>query len=281
MKKHIKLILITILCLTLIGCGGNNKETEIPVSEKVQTIINDAKSIGINQIVEYRLIINDKEANTTQELSVYADLNEITYNETPARVIRKTSGIRRVNALGVILEENILSYEDITEEKTIEYTYNKEKNIWQTKINELVNIYNKDLFDFNELLSQLELAENIKFVNEKECYEYYAVLENDELKSFAESNNLDSIVNIKAEMYVYINKNTYEPVQIIINFSNNDANIIVGELADSENMEYILDTYKIIFNYNGFNTVESLIIPEEAFNTFNDDNLVIKDLEND
>lgn len=281
MKKHIKLILITILGLTLIGCGSNNKEKEIPVSEKVQTIINDAKSIGTNQIVEYRLIINDKEANTTQELSVYADLNEITYNETPARVIRKTSGIRRVNALGVILEENILSYEDITEEKTIEYTYNKEKNIWQTKINELVNIYNKDLFDFNELLSQLELAENIKFVNEKECYEYYAVLENDELKSFAESNNLDSIINIKAEMYVYINKNTYEPVQIIINFSNNDANIIVGELADSENMEYILDTYKIIFNYNGFNTVESLIIPEEAFNTFNDDNLVIKDLEND
>lgn len=284
MKKYINFIIITILTLILAGCSNNKKE-EINIGEKAQEIMDNAKSIDINQKIEYKLIINDKEENTTEELCVYADLNEITFNESQTKIINKTSGTRHMNVLGIEFDEEILSYEQITENETIIHTYSKEKDIWKTEIDNFTNISNKNKFKINELLDHLILSKENIVQNNISCYEYYNTLNYSDLNLIFETNELeinldDNLKDMKINIWVYINKETYEPVQIILDLSNNDVNMIVEEFRNLENMEYILDTYKITFNYNDFNTVESLIIPEEAFNTFNDDDLIIKDLKN-
>lgn len=270
MKKYIKLILISLFLITLTGCGSKN------IGEKVQKIMDEAKSVEINEIFECNISNYDKQSNTKQEIKVVQNLNTTMIQNEENNIMYKSNGDIIINIFGKEYKNKILEYNELTEDQNVIYFFDYDDNTWGKQIDKTTNsLNNKYEINYNDLLNLLKISKKSIYIDNKKCYEYHGVLMYDELNSimtYADDISLElsndkymitDDVNVK--VWFYIDKKTYKPVKLIFEICNKE-NPINLKTYDNKNIETKVDIYKITFNYNSFDKVDSFFIPNEMYN---------------
>ena len=264
--KKIYLLITSLFLITLTSCGASN------IGEEVQKVMDEATSIEVNEIIECNISQYDKKNNTTETITL-TETHDITRVQKDENCdIYKNSGEININIFEKKYTYETLTFGELTKNQLTVYDFNEDDNTWSKEIDNSINIdKNKNEYKFDELIDLLSLTNKSIDMNNQKCYEYHGFLNYYEWAStttlytnelnLSLEDNIKNINDLKINVWIYINKETYEPVKMVIEMCN-EKNPVILNISDNS-IECKIDLYKFTYNYKSFNEVESIAMPAE------------------
>lgn len=229
--KKIKNFLFLILSILLItGCGGTKKPSEIltNASKKMKELENYQMIMDADMSFEY-------EGNTlTMKLS-----SDSTIDNKNKTVYAKTT----VSFLGIA--SSIKSYQDLSGENAITYTYDNES--WTKKTSKIEETEVFDLFNKDR-----EYTETTKTVGDKA---YKVILTQEEIKTLLQNSEVTNKEDI----------NAVKNVELTIEVKDEYIKLMTFEMPFTENdMDAVA---KINITFDKYNKADSVVIPSDVINS--------------
>ena len=284
MRKKVLSVLVAVsmIAALLTGCGATNESVITKMVEKTSS----SKSVDANMIFDLSMSMtstDDNSAETSMSMALGVDANIQTLKSSETDSVTKLEGNVNANLFGFDMKIPVLAYSDLSDDSLVTYSYDSDSKSWKKETSDDIDSYlNMSSIDFTDYTDSLELSKDKVEIDGNKCYQLTGTVSGDKFSSVfgdaLEDSTLEDIdySSLVADVVLYVNSKTYYPVSMTADFSNSDFSSLT-ESSDEDTFDlfgdvtYSVDTFKVSITYNGFDTIDSLDIPEDALNAVEED----------
>lgn len=284
MKKRV-IAMLTVLAMSmtmLVGCGATTES----VTEKMSKVMAEATSTDANMKMDFSMKMtgtDESNVESSMEMAFGMNVDLQTVKESDTKSTGKVDGTVDIDLLGFQTSVPVTVYSQLDGDNVVTYSYDSDEKYWaktsDDATDDMLSTIND--MDFISITDNLELSKDKVKINDVDCYELKGSISGDEFNKIANSLTgvLDSsetgesledvdMSGLKADVTIYANSKTYEPVQITMDFSGSDFTSMLGDTEELLGTEVKIDIekFEITITYNGLNSVDGIEIPEDALN---------------
>lgn len=287
-KRLILLVTALVLVVSMVACGSDKEKsvTTESVLSDMQEQVKDIQSFKAD--VELKAGVTIAIEGNKMPIALDANFAMEMLQKAEDDVLANISGSLGINIAEQKMDEEFNVYSTIKGAETTAYMYLASSDEWiksvsvqekaedntqdNTEDNAEENEQNEA--DIPEVESFLTLKEGTEKYNGKDCYVLVGVINNDTLSNLplddlaAEKGvSLSAIeeIGLNVSVKLYVDKKTNYPVAMIVEHSNKNA--------DNEEAFITLDELKLTVNIDSVNEIKEIVIPDEALNAKDVDNM--------
>lgn len=281
------ILALATLCGVLTGCGATTESVLDKSAKKLEKI--DSQSLTVT--ADFGIKVDGGESGTSMEMGVNVNGDVKVKKSSDTDFITSFTGRTSINAFGVSQDVDMELYVDSSknddEITTKTYTKTSDSDEWKLQTNTVkAENTTSEVAIFDSLLkNKLSLQKDTVEVDGINCFnltgtitgtDIYEVIKNtgllndEKAKKALESVNTSAFETAKADVIYLVNKKTYLPKKLEVDFSKTDINSAlksgleaVGVSAEDINVSFSVAKVTVKFNEFGKFDVK---IPEDALN---------------